>query len=305
METLEYVWTDPKGNFRSKLRHVKLGTKKESLIWSYDGSSVGVKEVKDSEVVLKPYKKRYVHPFIKDAHILFCNAPPLEIDDSVWVAFEQEYFLTDKNGKPLSNAPQGQFYCGVGAQNTPGRKFAQAHYGACLIAGIRVSGMNAEVAPGQWEIQVGHGAAYDTCVDLMIARFLLFRLTEYMPDFFVKLHPKPFKNLNGSGLHTNISTKLTRDPLHGLEHIYKIIKGAECYHNKMISVCGKDNDKRMCGKFEAPDKEKYSWGVSDRTASIRIPKLVEEKGFGYFEDRRPGSNANPFKILEVWIPEAV
>jgi len=35
------------------------------------------------------------------------------------------------------------------------RDIVEAHYRACLYAGIKISGINAEVMPAQWEFQVG------------------------------------------------------------------------------------------------------------------------------------------------------
>ena len=37
-------------------------------------------------------------------------------------------------------------------------------------------------------------------------------------------------------------------------------------------------------------------GVADRGASIRIPRSVANQGCGYFEDRRPGANADPYEV---------
>jgi len=48
----------------------------------------------------------------------------------------------------------GPYYCGVGADRVFGRDILEAHYRACLYAGIQISGTNAEVMPAQWEFQV-------------------------------------------------------------------------------------------------------------------------------------------------------
>ena len=52
-------------------------------------------------------------------------------------------------------APQGPFYCGVGADEVFGREIVEEHMQLCLDAGLEVSGINAEVMPGQWEYQIG------------------------------------------------------------------------------------------------------------------------------------------------------
>jgi len=66
----------------------------------------------------------------------------------------------------------------VGAENSFGRLVVEAHYRACLYAGLGISGINGEVLPGQWEYQVGpvEGiAAGDQC---WIARYIMYRVCE-------------------------------------------------------------------------------------------------------------------------------
>ena len=50
--------------------------------------------------------------------------------------------------------PQGDYYCGNGSQNAIGRDCVEAAFKRCILGGVHVTGMNAEVAPSQWEIQV-------------------------------------------------------------------------------------------------------------------------------------------------------
>ena len=54
----------------------------------------------------------------------------------------------------------GPYYCGVGANKVYGRDVVEAHYRACLYAGINISGTNAEVMPAQWEYQVRETLTY-------------------------------------------------------------------------------------------------------------------------------------------------
>lgn len=47
------------------------------------------------------------------------------------------------------SSKQGPYYCGTGAEKAYGRDIVDAHYKACLYAGINISGINGEVMPGQ------------------------------------------------------------------------------------------------------------------------------------------------------------
>jgi glutamine synthetase len=249
----------------------------------------------------------------KNGYLVMCevqdaegNAHPtntrakFEDDTDFWFGFEQEYTIMDgtaplgfpKDGYP---GPQGPYYCSVGIENCVGRELVEEHLDQCLAAGLKVTGINAEVMKGQWEFQL-FGKGKEAADHLWIARYLLARVAE---DYGVsiELHPKPIKgDWNGSGMHSNFSNTDIREK-GGEDMIKAICEAFGAVHDAHIGEYGSDNEQRLTGLHETQSIEKFSYGVSDRGASIRIPIATAQDGWkGYLEDRRPASNADPYRV---------
>ena len=176
------------------------------------------------------------------------------------------------------------------------RDLVEAHYRACLYAGVNISGINAEVMPSQWEFQVGPCEGISMGDHLWMARYLLVRIAEQW-GVKVSFHPKPLQgDWNGAGCHTNYSTKEMREP-GGIKAIEAAIEKLSLKHSEHIAVYGDDNDLRLTGRHETGHIGTFSSGVADRGASIRIPRHVSTQGYGYLEDRRPASNIGNDLIL--------
>ncbi len=321
----EYIWLDgytPEPNLRSKTKVLNLedynGELDQVPMWSFDGSSTEQAEGHSSDCLLKPVRV-YKDSGRKNAYLVMTevllpdgtphptNARAKISDDAdAWFGFEQEYTFT-VNERPLGfpengfPPPQGKYYCAVGSGNITGREIVEEHMDACLDAGIAITGINAEVMLGQWEFQCFGKGARNASDDLWICRYLLYRISEKY-GITVEFAPKPVKgDWNGSGMHTNFSTKAMREE--GGEPLFKAIcESFGKVHDKHIAVYGSDNHERLTGLHETQAIDKFSFGVSDRGASIRIPISVIESGWkGYLEDRRPASNADPYKVADVII----
>ena len=317
----EYIWidgTEPTARLRSKTKILADGA--DLPIWGFDGSSTNQAPGKNSDCVLRPVFS-CPDPLRGDPHklvlaeVLLPDMTPHTTNTRAQLAsvadtygdqkplfgIEQEYTFFE-DGRPLGfpaggfPAPQGFYYCGVGADEVYGRDVVEAHLDACLIAGLGVSGINAEVMPGQWEFQVGPLGPLEVSDQLWVARWLLYRIAE---EFGVSatLDPKPVKgDWNGAGAHTNFSTKAMR------EAYDPIIKACEALGKKAdehVKNYGADIEHRLTGMHETAPWHEFSYGVSDRGASVRIPWQVEIDKKGYIEDRRPNANMDPYVVTRL------
>ena len=133
---------------------------------------------------------------------------------------------------------------------------------------------------------------------LWMSRFLLYRVAEEF-GVVITFSPKPIPgDWNGAGLHTNVSTDEMRND-GGMKAIEAAMSKLEKRHVEHIAVYGEGNTDRLTGNHETGSIDKFTWGVADRGASVRIPRSCAAVGKGYFEDRRPASNADPYQITGI------
>ncbi len=318
----EYIWIDggkPTAKLRSKTKVVPVG--EELPIWGFDGSSTNQAPGFNSDCVLRPVYsvpdpvRKGPNDVLVLAEVLNTDMTPHETntraacvetakrfeDQEAIFGIEQEYTFF-RGTRPLGfpnggfPAPQGGYYCGVGSDEVFGRDAVEKHLDACLRAGLLISGINAEVMPGQWEFQVGPLEALEVSDQLWLARWLLYRIAE---DFGINatLDPKPARgDWNGAGAHTNLSTKAMRSSYQ------PCVDAAEALgqkHELHIANYGHGIEERLTGLHETCSYKEFRYGVSDRGASVRIPWQVERDGKGYIEDRRPNANMDPYVVTRL------
>ena len=317
---LEYIWLDgykPTANLRSKTKIMQnFDGKLESCpMWAFDGSSTRQAEGGSSDCLLKPVAI-YPDPvrrngFLVMNEVLNPDGSPHESngratidddDDDFWFGFEQEYFYGIPKQIYLLDFlkikhPKVNSIVQLVAKNTFGREIMDRHLDICLDAGINVEGTNAEVAAGQWEFQTFAKGAAKAGDEMWIARYLLERLAEEY-GLAIEYHPKPLgaTDWNGSGMHANFSNTTLRT-CGSKEKYEEICEAFRPVVKEHIEVYGAYNDQRLTGDHETQSINEFSYGVSDRGASIRIPIMTVEMGYkGWLEDRRPASNGDPYKI---------
>ena len=317
----EYIWidgTEPTPLLRSKVKIVPDGEKPP--IWGFDGSSTNQAPGSNSDCVLQPV---FVCPDpirggdakLVLAEVLLTDMTPHPsntraecvkvaekyADQEPWFGIEQEYtFLKDGHplGWPLGGfpGPQGPYYCGVGSDEIWGREVVEAHSDACMAAGLAISGTNAEVMMGQWEFQIGPLGPVEAADQLWVARWLLYRIGEEF-DIAATLDPKPIPgDWNGAGAHTNFSTKGMRETYDAVITACEALGKNAAQH---IENYGDGIQKRLTGLHETAPWTEFSYGVSDRGASVRIPWQVEKDKKGYIEDRRPNANCDPYVVTRL------
>jgi len=326
-----YVWIDgTKKHLRCKTRIIASvpKTPEELPIWTYDGASTFQDHNTYSDIYLHPVAI-YKDPFLCGNNILVLCETYYKYDDEPteankrkscleivkkcvkadpWFGFEQEYCLLGMDERPFGwpamgyPSPQGPYYCGVGTHFVFGRQVAQAHLRACLYAGIKIYGTNGERMASQWKFQVGPADGIKVADDLIMSRFILHRLSEEF-GIMASLKPKPVAgNWHGSGCLTDVSTNVMRQP-GGIIEIEKAISKLSKRHEKHIAVYdpeqGKDNALRLIGIFCTSPIGEFSSGIDTRQVSVRIPRSVADAGAGFFEDRRPSSNCDPYAVMEV------
>lgn len=333
----DYIWVDTKLNTRFKRQIIRYPAEYIPKLsdfpeWNFDGSSTGQNVGTNTEVILKPkcFIKYLDKKFDKTIYLVLCdcydsNDQPIEsntrylaehvfnkcLHKDIWFGIEQEYVFIDPKtqrvlGWPtdeVQNTGRNDVYCGVGVSTfdddmKTGREIAEEHLYACEESGIRIFGINREVLLGQWEFQIDICTGIEASDQLTLARHLLVRISE-RHNIQVSFNPKPvIGNWNGSGCHVNFSTKESRMPKTGYDMILSYMEKLKAKHSEHLKVCG-TNTLRLTGKHETSSLTEFTYGVGDRSASVRIPTKTFKMRSGYIEDRRPASDCDPYLVTSM------
>ncbi len=332
----EYIWIDgvaPTKGLRSKTKVITDARLKKSTEyathaeipldvfgdWTADGSSTNQAEGRASDILIRPVRA-IPDPFRLGHYLVLCEvftgagelhpsntrallrevlANGADAHEPMF-GFEQEYTLLRENGRPYGfpdegfPAPQGPYYCAVGTGKIKGRAFYEKVIDMTLAAGLKVTGYNWEVMPGQAELQI-FSDALESSDHIWLARYIMHRVGEDY-DVVVSIDAKPARgDWNGAGMHSNFSTKAMREA-GGMKVIEEACVALSKKVQAHLDVYGHDYQSRLTGAHETCSYRDFKWGVSDRTASIRIPRQVGKDGCGYLEDRRPNANADPYEV---------
>lgn len=317
---LEYIWIGGKSEIRSKTKVIPCFLSLDDIYlleWNYDGSSTWQADSNgDTEIILKPcaiFKDPFRVIEHAECYLVLCETfkPTGEptatnhrhyadkffenTEEEPWFGLEQEFFFNHYKNEAIGSVdtiPRGYHYCGT-SQKPQERIIMEQHLQMCIEAGIKISGINAEVEKSQWEFQIGPCEGIDAGDHIIIARYILQRLAEGI-EATIDYQPKPETNKNGSGCHINFSTCSSRSH-DGIQFIHKYIEKLAKKHKEHIKVYGENNHLRLTGYHETSSIDKFGWGIGTRNTSIRIPNQVFREKSGYFEDRRPAANIDPYQ----------
>ena len=300
-------------------------------LWNFDGSSTGQATTEDSEIILRPIKcvkdpfRRQKGCFLVLCECLNIDMTPnkfntryyaneifnQQLNQKPMFGIEQEFFISsyskDSNNtmvfqpicfsnKNWTLKEQGDYYCGIGFDNALGRHIIEDAFYNLFYANLNITGLNAEVAPSQWEFQVC-SIGIDAADTLILTRYICNRSFERF-NCGLDLSVKPREDLNGSGCHVNFSTKEMRAE-NGYNKIKEAIDNLESKHLLHIKHYGSDNDKRLTGHHETSSIKSFSFGIGSRNTSIRIPNETFKNKCGYLEDRRPSSTMDPYVVTSL------
>ncbi|XP_063926186.1 glutamine synthetase 2 cytoplasmic-like [Zophobas morio] len=321
-----YIWIDGTGeNLRAKNRILDFtpNSYKECPNWDFDGSTTFLADdPKHSDIILCPIAL-YNDPFQRGTNkLVLCetytsDGKPTKsnsrhccmtflnqvCDKEPRFGFKQTCMFMDADKRPFGWPKQLGYPCpteshcySVGADKALGRELIECVCRCCLYSGLELGASHPAVVPSQWQVGLEPTAGIRAADELWILRYFLQRIGEIF-GVVVSFEPKLYPSWKGSGCHTKFSTKEMRNE-GGYKFMEEAMKKLATEHEKHMDVY----DIRGCHNKQLDgDHSTFRWGVADRTGCVRIPKKVEMDKKGYFEDMRVPANADPYKVVSIFV----
>ncbi|MBA13673.1 MAG: glutamine synthetase [SAR202 cluster bacterium] len=173
--------------------------------------------------------------------------------------------------------------------------------------GIPVASSHHEAAPSQHEIDLRHTDAL-TMADTVMTYKTVVKEIAMKHGYFASFMPKPLSNINGSGMHTNVSLfKGDENIFYSSSESHHISETARQFcagllkHAKEITLVTNqwvNSYKRLVPSYEAPTY--ITWAEVNRSDLIRIPSYKEGRELSRrIEYRAPDPACNPYLAFSV------
>ncbi|MBR6302781.1 MAG: type I glutamate--ammonia ligase [Lachnospiraceae bacterium] len=219
---------------------------------------------------------------------------------------ECEFFLfeTDENGNPTVVTHEQAGYFDVGPLDE-GENARRDIVMNLEDMGFEINASHHEVAPAQHEIDLSHDDALSTADNIQTFK-LAVRTMAKRHGLHATFMPKPKNNVNGSGMHINISilkdgvnifsdgsdkNGLSKEAYYFLGGLMKHLKGMSVITNPLVN-----SYKRLNSGFDAPVY--IAWSARNRKQMIRIPAHLNGNN-ARIELRSTDSAANPYLALTL------
>ena len=220
---------------------------------------------------------------------------------------ELEFFLfhTDDNGQPTTITHEQADYFDIGP-NDLGENARRDMVLNLESMGFEIEASHHESAPAQHEIDFKYAEALKTADNIQTFKMTVKSIAK-RHGLHASFMPKPKSDVNGSGMHINISlikdgvnvfddandeNGLSKEAYHFIAGILKHINGMSVITNPLVN-----SYKRLVPGFEAPVF--VAWSNKNRTPLIRIP--VSKSDGKRVELRSPDTACNPYLALAVCI----
>lgn len=177
------------------------------------------------------------------------------------------------------------------ARQKASRQLADSHLRCCLFAGVRVTGADVHSLDGLHSYKIGPSPGVDLGDDLWTSRYLLQRVAE-QHSASVSWEPDSMPSERPLGCHFKYSTASTRQAPHGLNAIEQQLVRLQATHVQHQVAY---NDGRL-DRLSSPEASTFTHAVGSANASVVVPSLTFLQQGGYFTDRRPPSDADPYKV---------